>query len=325
MEPDLVSMHCCKKRIESTGPLPKSHELPDLKELAAFVAVSEDGGFAEAGRRLDVAPSSLSRAVAKLETRLSFRLLRRTTRRVVLTEEGATVLARARAILSSTEQLLDQRSAARAPAGIVRVNAPVPFMLHVLIPRLPEFHLRYPAIELTLDMTDNVVDLIGAHADIATRFGDLPDSELRHRKLGEAAWRLVTAPSRLAEDGQPRTIDELATRQQVRYVNPSRNNDWWFRGRVKAMRPPAAIHAENGEAVRALVLAGCGYQQFSDYMIDDDIAAGRAVSLFPEALTTTPLPVHAVYSEPAANLKRLEVFLDFLTEICASKLTGSGK
>ncbi|KZY02555.1 hypothetical protein A3723_17580 [Erythrobacter sp. HI0028] len=88
------------------------------------------------------------------------------------------------------------------------------------------------------------------------------------------------------------------------------------------MRPPVAIHAENGEAVRALVLAGCGYQQFSDYMIDEDIAAGRVVSLFPDELTTTSLPVHAVYSDPASRLKRLEVFLDFLSEICATKLTG---
>lgn len=70
------------------------------------------------------------------------------------------------------------------------------------------------------------------------------------------------------------------------------------------------------------MLAGCGYQQFSDYMIDEDIAAGRAVSLFSEKLTTTRLPVHAVYSEPAAKLRRLEVFLDFLAEICAPNLTG---
>nr|WP_246587291.1 LysR substrate-binding domain-containing protein [Stakelama flava] len=300
----------------------KPHEFPDLRELAAFVAVAEDGGFAEAGRRLNVASSSLSRAVAKLEERLSFSLFRRTTRQVVLTEEGVRTLAQARSILSETEELLDLRSAAKAPAGTIRVNAAVPFMLHVLIPRLPEFRARYPDIELSLAMTDNVVDLISAHADVAIRLGNLPDSELRHRKLGNAAWRLVAAPSRLEKDGHPNLIGEMEARRQVRYLNPTRNNDWWFRGRHKPMRPAASIHAENGEAVRALVLAGCGYQQFSDYLIDDDIAAGRAVSLFPQELTTTPLPVHAVYSDPAAKLKRLEVFLDFLSEICAPKLTG---
>lgn len=300
----------------------KPHELPDFKELAAFVAVAEDGGFAEAGRRLDVAPSSLSRAVAKLEERLSFSLFRRTTRQVVLTEEGARTLTQARTILNETEELLDLRSAAKAPAGTIRINAAVPFMLHVLIPRLPEFRAQFPDIELSLAMTDSVVDLIGAHADVGIRFGELPDSELRQRLLGKAAWRLVAAPSRLERDGIPQSVDDMATRRQVRFLHPPRINDWWFRGQNKAMQPPAAIHAENGEAVRALVLAGCGYQQFSDYMIDEDIAAGRVVSLFPNELTTTPLPVHAVYSDPASKLKRLEVFLDFLSGICATKLTG---
>lgn len=300
----------------------KPHELPDFKELAAFVAVAEDGGFAEAGRRLDVAPSSLSRAVAKLEERLSFSLFRRTTRQVVLTAEGAKTLAQARAILAETEELLDLRSAAKAPAGTIRINAAVPFMLHVLIPRLPEFSARYPDIELSLAMTDSVVDLIGAHADVAIRFGDLPDSELRHRALGKAAWRLVAAPSRLERDGVPLTVEEMEKRRQVRFLHPPRINDLWFKGRTKALRLPAAIHAENGEAVRALVLAGCGYQQFSDYMIDEDIAAGRLVSLLPEEFSTAPLAVHAVYSDPASKLKRLEVFLDFLSDICSEKLTG---
>lgn len=322
MDFEVSAAYSFKKHNASTGPLPQEHELPDLKELAAFVAVAEDGGFAEAARRLDVAPSSLSRAVARVEEKLGYAVFRRTTRQVALTEEGVRTLAQARDVLRGAERLLDLRSASRAPAGAIRVNAPVPFMLHLLIPRLSEFRARYPDIELSLAMTDSVVDLIGAHADVAIRFGDLPDSELRHRLLGKAAWRLVASPSRLERDGMPDTIEDLATRPQVRFMHPPRINDWWFRGRSKPLRPPAAIHAENGEAVRALVLAGCGYQQFSDFMIDEDIAKGHAISLFGDRLSTIPSSVHAVYSEPASKLRRLGVFLDFLSEICSEKLTG---
>jgi len=322
VDADLKPGYSCKNQATSTGPLPRSHELPNLGDLAAFVAVAEDGGFAEAARRLGVAPSSLSRAVAGLERRLSFRLFRRTTRRVELTDEGIATLERARAILADAEELLDLRSAAQAPVGSIRVNAPTSFMLHLLIPRLPEFLSRYPGITVSLAMTDAIVDLIGAHADVAIRFGDLADSELRHRKLGVSRWRLVASAERLRRDGQPETIEDMATRPQVRFVTPDRINDWWFRGRARPLRPAAAVHAETGEAVRGLVLAGCGYQQFSDFMIDADIAAARVINLFPDELTTRPLPVYAVYADAASRLRRLEVFLDFLTEICAGTLTG---
>ncbi|SDE78281.1 LysR family transcriptional regulator [Limimaricola pyoseonensis] len=295
-----------------------AQEYPELREIAAFVAVAEDGGFAEAARRLDLAPSSLSRAVAGLEARLGVTLIRRTTRRMALTPEGQELLARGRRLLEQAGELAEIGQAARVPKGPLRVNAAVPFMLHVVIPRLPAFRARYPEIELTLSMTDSVVDLIGAHADVAIRLGRLPDSELLHRRLGTSDWRLVAAPAYLDRVGRPETAEDLARLEQVRFVQPARLNDWHVAGRDAPIRPVAAAGADNGEAVRHMVLAGLGAARFSDFMIDADIAAGRVEELCPGQLDEPPLAISAVYAERASGSRRLQVFLDFLAEALAA-------
>ena len=268
--------------------------MPDLKEITAFIAVAEDGSFAEAARRLGVAPSSLSRSVARLEARLGFDVFRRTTRQVGLTEEGATTLARARDLV----------------------------ILHAIAPRIHEFCSAYPDVTVRLSMTDTLVDLISAHADVAIRFGELEDSSLLYRHLGRSAWRLVGAPSLVEARGVPEKISDLENFKQVAFMNPPRLNDLWFEGRSKPIRLTPAIHADNGEAVRALVLAGSGIAQFSDYMIDADIRSGSVVSLLQDQLRTPAIPVSALYSEPAGRLGRMQVFLDWLSNVTADIFVG---
>jgi len=296
--------------------------LPDLKEITAFIAVAEDGSFAEAARRLGVAPSSLSRSVARLEARLGFDVFRRTTRQVGLTEEGATTLARARDLVETAERFVDLGSSRGKPAGVINVNAPVPFILHAIAPRIHEFCSAYPDVTVRLSMTDTLVDLISAHADVAIRFGELEDSSLLYRHLGRSAWRLVGAPSLVEARGVPEKISDLENFKQVAFMNPPRLNDLWFEGRSKPIRLTPAIHADNGEAVRALVLAGSGIAQFSDYMIDADIRSGSVVSLLQDQLRTPAIPVSALYSEPAGRLGRMQVFLDWLSNVTADIFVG---
>lgn len=287
------------------------HELPQTRDLAAFVAVIEAGGFAEAGRRLALAPSTLSRTVTRLEEQLGVTLLRRSTRAIELTPEGGQLLQAAQEILRRTEALAELAQGGRAPQGPLRVNAPVSFVLHVIAPRLHSFHARYPQVAVTLDMTDRLVDLIDSRADVAIRFGPLPDSDLLQRRLGRAPWALCAAPAYLDRMGWPETPADLARLAQVRFTAPDHINSLRFRG-----HPPvelaAAVEATNGEAVRGLVLGGMGIARFSDFMVAQDIAAGRLVSLFPEALEAAPLDITALYLTRTAGLRRLAVFLDWL-------------
>ena len=319
---DVSLSYRSKNRTKDNAPLPEAHELPDLKEITAFIAVAEDGGFAEAARRLGVAPSSLSRSVARLEARLGFDVFRRTTRQVSLTEEGATTLARARDLIETAEEFADLGSTRGKPAGVINVNAPVPFILHAIAPRIQEFCSAYPDVTVRLSMTDTLVDLISAHADVAIRFGELEDSSLLYRPLGRSAWRLVGAPSLFEARGMPEEISDLENFQQVAFMNPARLNDLWFEGRSKPVRLAPALHADNGEAVRALVLSGNGIAQFSDYMIDTDIRSGKVISLLQDKLRTPSIPVSALYAEPAGRLGRMQVFLDWLSNITAELFAG---
>ena len=291
------------------------HELPQTRDLAVFVAVVEDGGFAEAGRRLGVAPSTLSRTVTRLEEQLGVALLRRTTRSIEMTPEGRDLLEAARGILERTEALSELVSHGRRPRGPLRVNAPVPFVLHGLAPRLAAFRKAYPEVALTLDMTDTPVDLIGAHADVAIRFGPVPESAMLHRRLGRADWRLVAAPSYLGRMGRPERPADLAALEQVRFAAPDHINTLRFRGLADPVRPNPSITASNGEAVRRLVVAGLGIARFSEFMVAEDLAAGRLVELFTEELIAEPLDITALYLTRSSGLRRLAVFLDWLEEI----------
>ncbi|MHA3979249.1 LysR family transcriptional regulator [Halovulum sp. GXIMD14794] len=291
-----------------------AHELPQAADLAVFTAVVEDGGFAEAARRLGTAPSTLSRTVTRLEGQLGVTLLRRSTRAIEVTPEGQAVLRAARDILDRTEALRDIAAAGRAPRGPLRVNAPVSYVLHAIAPRLEAFHRRYPEIEITLDMTDQVVDLIDVHADVAIRFGRLPDSDLLHRRLGQADWRLVASPAYLDRVGRPAAPEDLAGLEQVRFTSPDHINRLRIHGMEAEVSPRVSAWASNGEAVRQLVLNGMGIARFSDFMIDRDIAEGRVVELFPGRLAAPPLDVTALYLTRASGLRRLAVFLEWLEQ-----------
>jgi len=295
------------------------HELPQTRDLAAFVAVIEAGGFAEAGRHLGVAPSTLSRTVTRLEAQLGVTLLRRSTRAIELTPEGRDLLIAAQDIVTRTEALADLATRGRAPRGPLRVNAPVGFVLHVIAPRLAGFHARYPEVEITLDMTDRLVDLIDSHADVAIRFGPLADSELLQRPLARTPWRLVAAPGYLDRAGWPNRPEDLSRLSQVRFTSPSHINTLRFDGLSAPVDVPAAVHAENGEAVRSLILGGMGIARLSEFMVEEDIAAGRLVSLFPDRLLAEPLDITALYLTRTSGLRRLAVFLDWLGETLSGR------
>tara|TARA_R110002012_G_scaffold77282_14_gene195958 strand:- start:14911 stop:15867 length:957 start_codon:yes stop_codon:yes gene_type:complete len=305
----------CVNELNWKGLLRMTHELPQTSDLAAFIAVIESNGFAEAARRLGAAPSTLSRTVTRLERQLGVTILRRSTRGIEVTPEGRDLLKAARDIVERTEVLADIATGSRAPRGPLRINAPVPYVLHVIAPRLAEFHARYPEIDLTIDMTDRVVDLMESQADVVIRFGTLPDSDLLQRRLGKAEWRLVAAPSYLDRVGHPKSPEDLVSLEQVIFSAPAHINELRFKGLKRSVEPGASVVATNGEAVRHLVLSGMGIARFSDYMIDRDIAEGRVIELFKGELDILPLDITALYLTRVSGLRRLSVFLDWLEQL----------
>ncbi len=155
--------------------------------------------------------------------------------------------------MARTEALSELGSGGQTPRGPLRVNAPVPFMLHAIAPRLPEFQSRYPEIDLRFDMTDDVFDLISAHADVAIRSGPLEDSDLLKRHLGRTLWQLVAAPHYPDAHGWPKNLAELSSLEQVRFSAPAHNNLLTLGEVETSVDVPTAVEASNGEAVRRLV------------------------------------------------------------------------
>ena len=174
--------------------------------MTAFVRAIERNGFSQAARDLGVTPSAVSKLVTRLERRLGVVLVRRTTRRLALTPEGEVFFERAHRIVDAiADAEAEVMRFGERPRGKLRMNVGTAFGTYALVPALPEFQARYPEIELEISLTDRVVDLMDAGADLAIRLGPLTDTHLVARRLTDLTRVVSAAPAYLARHGKPAT------------------------------------------------------------------------------------------------------------------------
>ena len=282
-----------------------------LDELLAFATIVNTGSITAAADQLEQTTSGISRALNRLEAKLGATLLRRTTRRIELTEEGDLFLSHARKILESVEDAEDQLAIRRRkPAGRLRVNAASPFMLHVVVPLVGEFRARYPDIELELQTSDEVIDLLQHRTDIAIRIGTLRDSSLHARALGGSRQRVLASPGYLKRHGTPRSVAELAQHSLLGYSAPDTQNRWPLRNpQGDSLRIVPAVRASSGETLRELALAGQGLVCLSDYLTLADQARRKLVVVLKRETVDVRRPINAVYYR---NTQIVRCFLDFL-------------
>lgn len=285
-----------------------------LEELQAFVAVVHAGSITAASDQLGQTVSGVSRALGRLETKLETTLLRRTTRRIELTEEGAAFLAHARAILASIDNAEEQMAARRQqPAGQLRVNAATPFMLHVIVPLVPEFRRTYPHITLELDTDELNIDLLERRTDVAIRIGELRDSTLHARSLGASRIRVLASPAYLAAHGRPRNVAALAKHTLLGFTQPDSLNRWPLRGmHGDEWQIAPSIRASSGETLRQLALEGAGVVCLSDFMTAGDRKRGDLVQLLMNDTVDMRQGINAVYYRNTKLAARIACFLDFL-------------
>lgn len=285
-----------------------------LEELLAFRAVVDTGSITAAAEQLVQTVSGVSRALSRLEKKLGTTLLRRTTRRLELTEEGQAFLARTRAILDAMDAAEEEMAARReAPSGLLRVNAASPFMLHAVVPLVAEFHQRYPAIHLELNTDDLNVDLLAQRTDIAIRIGTLRDSTLHARPLCSSRLRVLASPVYLAQHGKPKRVADLAQHALIGNSQVPSLNDWPLRGpQGDHYRATLAFSASSGETMRQLALAGLGIVCLADFMTETDRKQGDLVQLFLRDTVDVRQPINAVYYRNTALSARITAFLDFL-------------
>lgn len=251
--------------------------MDSLNGFVVFVQVAETRSFVAAGRELGVSASAIGKSVARLEEKLGVRLFHRSTRSVTLTAEGTLFLERSRRILAEIDAAeLELSQASAAPRGRLRVS--LPLVSSLMLPVLGEFMRAYPQIELDLDFTDRMVDVIEEGFDAVVRTGEPADSRLSARRLDRFHMRLVASPDYLAHRGVPQTPADLEQHSclHYRFPNSGKLETWVLRraaGEVELQLPTSMI-CNNIETRVCFALRGLGIAYLPDFAIREPLAAG---------------------------------------------------
>jgi DNA-binding transcriptional LysR family regulator len=292
--------------------------MDQLLGMRVFARVAELGSFARAADALDMSRAMASSHVAQLEKHLGARLLHRTTRRVSVSPEGAVYLERCKRILTELQAADDELKLARArPQGRLRVDVPVAFGKHLLLPALPRFTARYQEIQLEVRFNDRFVDLAREGVDLACRVGPPRDPDLIARKVTTSRIVNCASPRYLAEHGIPRTPEDLRKHRLIGYLRDSaRAVEWQFRSGkgIRRLRLPMALAFNNAEPLTLTAMEGQGIVQQVDLLVAKAIADGRLVEILREYSCEGPV-MNIVYPRATQHLAKVRVFAEFAAEL----------
>lgn len=285
-------------------------------DMEVFATAIERGSFSAAARVLGLSPSAVSRTIGGIEARLGVRLVMRTTRALAVTPEGEAYHRAARRILRDLSEAEHAICNQGSPRGRLRVSSTHSHGRHVLIPLLPEFLARYPAIRIDLSFTDARIDLVEERADVAIRIGPLPDSNLVARRLGDSGRTIIAAPAYLARHGTPRVPEDLHDHNCINFNFRRHNPDWPFRrdGEDFALDVAGNIEANNGETVVQLVEEGLGVARVGTFHVAHMIEEGRLVPILDAYNPGDREPIHALFIGGTTMPARVRVFVDYLAE-----------
>jgi DNA-binding transcriptional LysR family regulator len=263
-------------------------EIDSLGSIGLFVRVAEKRSFSAVARDLGLSPSAVGKAVARLEARLGVRLFNRSTRTLALTSEGERFLERCRRILCEVEAAqLELSRAGERPRGRLRVS--LPRHSGLFEEALSDFLMEHPEVELDLNFSDHLVDVIGDGFDVALRAAPLEDSGLQHRRLRGFRRMLVGAPAYFERQGRPRQPADLAQHQclHYRYPGTGRLERWPLAPPLDAAAPaelPRTVVCNSVEMRIFMALRGQGIACLPDFTVAGPLADGRLVSVLDDCL-----------------------------------------
>ncbi len=286
-----------------------------LTELATFVAVVDQGGFAAASRFLRRSPPTITRIISDLEARVGVKLLERTSRRCSPTEAGRRLAEHARNLIADYEQAVSVATGESiAPRGLVRLTAPYFFGREYVAPAIMRFVDAHEGIFAELDLSDRPQDLVLAGFDLALRIGPVSDKSLKVRRIGFVRKVIVASPEYLARRGEP-TSPEVLRKHDVIQHGSQFDAPWRFRARTGevAIRMLPRFTVNQADAALAAARAGRGLVTALSYQVHDDLAAGKLVCVL-KAFEPEPLPVQLIWPDGRDRLRRVRMMIDHLVK-----------
>jgi DNA-binding transcriptional LysR family regulator len=292
-------------------------------DLLLFARIVEAGSFSRAAERVQLPKSTVSRRIAELEARLGERLLQRTTRKLMLTEFGASLLEHARKVVDEVEAagaLVQHRQL--APSGRLRISMPADFANLGITRVMSAFMQRYPAITIDLDLSPRRVDLLGENFDIAIRMGELPDdASLAARQVALERLGLYASPGYLALRGLPETPDDLLKHDLLCLLSRGGGPSPWVltRGKVTWERAlPARMTANSPDLLARMACSGAGIAGSSDLFAESLVERGELVRVLPD-WQLPPVNGWAVFPGRRLMPAKTRVFLDMMAELCCEE------
>jgi DNA-binding transcriptional LysR family regulator len=285
-----------------------------LGPLNAFIHAAESGSFTAAGRELGISASGVGKAIARLEERLNVRLFHRNTRNISLTPEGALFLKRCQTIFGEIEAAeIEIAQSASGPRGKLRVSLPLIGML--MMPSIAAFAVAYPEIELDLDFTDRLVDIVEEGLDVVIRTGTATDSRLKMRKLGTYSYVIVATPAYFDRRGVPEAPEDLLKHACLyhRWLATGKLERWIFRrdGAELDFAPPALLTASTMEPLIALTESDLGVMYTPTFTVRRQLLDGTLRSVLDPFLPATG-SLQALWSASRHESPKVRAFVDFM-------------
>jgi DNA-binding transcriptional LysR family regulator len=296
--------------------------------MRVFVRVAETGSFTKTADELGLPRATVSIAVQQLESTLGARLLHRTTRRVQLTQDGMALLERCRSLLADMDEVEGLfRQNPHQVSGKLKVDVPSRLGRLLISPALPSFFERYPNIELELGVTDRNIDLVREGVDCAIRAGQLVDSSLVSRRLGQMEVANCASKAYIEKYGMPQTIEDLAQHWAVNYASPTTGRlfPWEYieDGETKGLIMRSFVTVNNAEIYVASCLSGMGMIQAPACDLVDYFRSGELVDVMPH-LRSPSMPIYAVYPHRRHLSRRVQAFIEWLQGLLTQQKSDAG-
>lgn len=288
-----------------------------LKAMQVFVRIVEANSYTKAAETLDLPRAALTATIKKLEAFLGTQLLQRTTRRLSLTPDGADYFRKCLEILQAVEDAEGtfRGQAAARPRGRLRVELPGAVGRNLVMPHIAGFCRDYPEIDLVVSLNEQVRDLTREGLDCSLRVGELQDSSMIARRVGNMGFLTCASPGYLARHGTPQTLDDLHAHRGVMHFSgrTGRPFDWDFirGGSMTTVEMRSAITVNEPDAYILCALQDMGLIQAARYQVRHHLASGALVEVL-AAMPPTPMPISLLYPQGRMASPRLSVFAAWL-------------